>query len=98
MLQLDNGINVSLKSYADGHVIETCQTIPDDLLESLADKRLASHSVREGEMQHVASIPAALVDRWMREGFDVFNEPVRKTVARLKAENFGHFLATDKQV
>jgi hypothetical protein len=98
MLQLDNGVNVSVQSNVDGHIIETHQDIPDSLLKELADKRLASHNVREREMMHVAAIPAALVDRWYREGYDVFHEPIRKTVAKLKNENLEYFLATAKEV
>ncbi|MGC3025833.1 hypothetical protein ACPUER_11885 [Burkholderia sp. DN3021] len=98
MLKLDNGVNVSVASNTDGHIIETHQVIPDSLLQSLADKRLASHNVREREMMHVASIPAALVDRWLREGYDVFQEPIKKTVAKLKNENLEYFLATAKDI
>lgn len=98
MLKLDNGVNVSVTSNTDGHIIETHQTIPDSLLKDLADKRLASHNVREREMMHVASIPAALVDRWFREGYDVFQEPIRKSVAKLKNENLEYFLATAKDI
>jgi hypothetical protein len=98
MLKLDNGVSVALSSYADGHVIETHQTIPDHFLQNLADKRLASHSVRESEMMHVASIPVCLVDKWMREGYDVTQEPIRKTVAKLKNENLEYFLATAKDI
>jgi hypothetical protein len=98
MLRLDNGVNVSVTSNTDGHIVETHQVIPDSLLQDLADKRLASSNVREKDLMHVASIPAALVDRWFREGYDVFQEPIRKTVAKLKTENLEYFLATAKDI
>jgi hypothetical protein len=98
MLKLDNGVSVALSSNTDGHIIETHQDIPDSLLKELADKRLASHNVREREMMHVASIPAALVDRWYRAGYDVFQEPIKKTVAKLKNESLEYFLATAKDI
>jgi hypothetical protein len=49
-------------------------------------------------MMHVASIPAALVDKWYRDGYDVFQEPIKKTVAKLKNENLEYFLATEKAI
>jgi hypothetical protein len=98
MLKLDNGVSVDVQSNTDGHIVTTHQTIPDSLLKDLADKRLASHNVREREMMHVASIPAALVDKWYRDGYDVFQEPIKKTVAKLKNENLEYFLATEKAI
>jgi hypothetical protein len=47
---------------------------------------------------HVASIPVCLVDKWMREGYDVYQEPIRKSVAKLKHENLEYFLATAKEI
>jgi hypothetical protein len=98
MLKLDNGVNVSVTSHTDGHIIETHQNIPDRFLKDLEEKRLASHNVREREYMHVASIPVCLVDKWMREGYDVYQEPIRKSVAKLKHENLEYFLATAKEI
>lgn len=98
MLNLGNGVSVDLQSNTDGHIITTHQTIPDSLLQELSDKRQASHTVREREFMHCASIPAALADRWYREGYDVFQEPIRKTMAKLKNENLEYFLATAKDI
>jgi hypothetical protein len=98
MLKLDNGIDVDIKAYTDGLIIEKSQHIPTEFLDRLRDLRHDSMSVREREFQHVAAIPVALVDRWLKEGYDVYQEPIRKTVAKLKHENLEYFLATAKNV
>ena len=98
MLKLDNGINVSIEDNTDGLIIQKTQTVSDGFLRDLADKRLASHNVREADYMHVASIPVCIVDKWMKEGYDVFREPIRKSVAKLKHENLEYFLATAKDL
>ncbi|MEX3935074.1 hypothetical protein AB4Y32_25335 [Paraburkholderia phymatum] len=97
MANLDS-VQVSVSSNTDGHVIETHQVIPDSLLRDLEEKRLNSHTAREREFMEVASIPVCIVDKWLREGYDVFAEPIRKTVAKLKSENLEYFLSTAKEV
>lgn len=98
MLKLDNGVDVTIEESTDGLVIETAQVIPDSFLKELEDNRHASHNVREREFMHVAAIPVALVDRWLKEGYNVYEEPIRKTVAKLKHENLEYFLATAKDI
>lgn len=73
------------------------QHIPQEFLDGLRDCRNAS-SAAAGETHRVASIPCALVEKWQREGFDVFREPIRAIVARLKAEGYDFFLTTNKAV
>jgi hypothetical protein len=34
----------------------------------------------------------------MREGFNVFEEPIAASVARLRAENMGKFITTSKRI
>jgi len=97
MAKLDN-VQVSVSSNTDGHIIETHQVIPDSLLRDLEEKRLNSHTARERELMEVASIPVCIVDKWIREGFDFWNEPNLKIVAKLKAEGLGYFVSTDKQL
>lgn len=98
MLKLDNGIAVSIASHTDGHTIEKVQHIPQAFLDSLKTERFESMNVRETDYQRVASIPVCLVDRWLKEGYDVFQEPIRKTVAKLKSEHLEYFVTTGKNV
>lgn len=73
------------------------QDIPEWFLESLKDARTAS-AQRMGETHRVCSVPAALVEKWQREGFDVMKEPARAIVRRLRAEGYEHFIATEKAI
>jgi hypothetical protein len=91
-------INRSISENTDGHIIERVQHIPEGFLERLKAERDESTSVRETEHQRVASIPTCLVEQWLREGYDFWNEPVSKIVAKLKAENLEYFLTTAKSV
>lgn len=93
-----NDIRRSLSENTDGHIIERVQDIPDEFLSRLAATRNESASVREGESQHVASIPVCVVEKWISEGFDFWNESNAKIVAKLKADGLEYFLATGKQV
>jgi hypothetical protein len=86
-----------LKFQAGGLAVVRTQDIPDWWLESLKDSRLASRE-RAGETHRVASIPTALAEKWLREGFDVYREPARAIVQRLRAQGYEHFLTTEKRV
>ena len=76
------------------------QEISDDFLTSLKEQRNASKDQREGEFMRVASIPVVVVEKWMREGFDVMSgkHSAAEIVKRLKQENLHAFLTTDKSV
>lgn len=82
---------------AGERAVKTVQHLPQAFLDSLRADRNAS-SAPATESYRVASIPNALVEKWQREGFDVFRESARDIVARLKAEGYDHFLTTDKAV
>lgn len=81
----------------DFSAIKRQQHIPQEFLDDLADSRLRSSTERMGDFVKVASIPAAVYEKWLREGYDVGKEPVRKTIAKLKAENLEAFLASTKR-
>ena len=48
----------------------------------------------------VASIPTIVVEKWMREGFNIMTgeHSAAEIVARLKNENLEAFLTTEKSV
>lgn len=93
-----NDINRSLTENSDGHIIERVQQIPTEFLDRLKAERNDSSSVREGEMMRVASIPVVLIERWLSEGFDFYNEPARAIVAKLKNDGMEYFLTTGKAI
>ena len=76
------------------------QTLPDSFLTNLAERRAESDSAPSGDLLHFASIPAAVVEKWRREGFDVFSKAatVQEISKRLRAEDLTKFLATNKRV
>ena len=91
-------IGRSISENTDGHIIERVQQIPTKFLDRLAAERNESMSVREGESQRVASIPVCVVEKWISEGFDFWNESNAKIVAKLKADGLEYFMTTGKQV
>jgi hypothetical protein len=82
---------------AEGLFLKTTQEIDHDLLDCLKEKRMASRE-RTGELMHVASVPVVLVEKWLREGFNIYQAPAREIVARLQREDLGAFLATTRRV
>ena len=46
----------------------------------------------------VASIPTAVVEKWMREGFNLWEADGKEIVRKLKAEHLDMFLATEKRI
>lgn len=95
-----NDAEWSVKDDIDQLTIRKDQEITDEFLDDLKDRRFNSSHVREKEFMHVASIPTAVVEKWMREGFDILSgkHTAREIVQRLKAENLDAFLATNKRV
>ena len=83
---------------SDGVFIKRFQDIPQEFLDRCRATRDGSNNDLAGEYHEVASIPQAVVDQWLKEGFDVFNEPVRASVARLKAQGLDYFITTKKRV
>jgi hypothetical protein len=94
------GVNAEFGENADGLYLKRSQEIPQQLLDSLKEQRNDSTSRREGEFMRVASIPAVVVEKWMREGFNILDPNVngKEIVRRLKAENLDAFLTTDKSI
>lgn len=94
------GVTADIGANADGLFIQRSQEIPQHLLDSIAERRKDSAGKREGNFMKVASIPTVVVEKWLSEGFDIFDPNVngREIVKRLKAENLDAFLTTDKSL
>jgi hypothetical protein len=73
------------------------QEITSEFLQDLQDRFVGSKDP-SGELLCAAVIPTSIVDRWMRQGFNVFEEPIAASVARLRAENMGKFITTSKRI
>ena len=74
------------------------QFIPQSFIQDLRNQRFASTHTREGENQRIASIPVAVHEKWLREGFDLFQHSHKEVLKRLRAENLDAFITTNKQV
>lgn len=81
-------------------VIKREQKIPQSFLDRLKTERDASSNNKMGDYHRVASIPVAVVEKWMREGFNIWDKNVKasEVVARLKTENLEAFLTTTKRI
>lgn len=91
-----HNINVNFDENSEGLVIKKSQEITQEYLDSLKEARFNSKNAPSSEYHRAASIPVVIVEKWMKEGYDVFNEPVAKSLAKLKAEGLDYFITTDK--
>lgn len=89
-------IKVDFDENTDGLVIQKSQEITQEYIDSLKEARFESKHRPAGDYHRAASIPVVIVEKWMKEGYDVFNEPVAKSLAKLKAEGLDYFITTDK--
>ena len=82
----------------DKLVLHHSQNISKSFLDDLTDSRNHTSGVPSGEFLRVASIPTIVVEKWMREGFNIWEASGREIVKRLKDEDLGGFMATDKRI
>lgn len=90
--------DAALVTTAGQSAVHYTQEIPQDFLDDLADNRTASSNSRAGEEILVASVPMAVVELWLRQGFDVFREPHKAILKRLREQNLDAFIATNKAI
>lgn len=82
-----------------GLIIEKHQEIPEEFLSQLKGIKADSGSVREKNFMHVAAVPVAVHELWMkRDGYDCTREPIRETVRRLRKEQLDDFILTNKRI
>lgn len=81
-------------------VIKKEQAIPNSFLERLKVARDESSTNKMGDFHRIASIPTVVVEKWMREGFNIWDKNIKASeiVARLKSENLEAFLTTTKRI
>lgn len=79
-------------------VIQRSQEVTQNFLDTLKEARNASTSRPMGDWHRVASIPTAVYETWLRQGYDAQKEPIQKTVAKLKLEGLDYFLTTDRKI
>lgn len=84
----------------DKAVIRRSQDLGNHFLSNLATRRTESANAPMGDMHHVASIPTVIVEKWMAEGFNIFdpNVNIKEVVKRLNSEDMTGLMATSKNV
>ena len=83
---------------SDALVRKHTQNITQAFLDDLKDARNESTSKPMGEFHKVASIPTVVAEKWLREGFDLWEATGEQIVRKLQAEDMGAFMATEKRI
>lgn len=81
----------------DGLLIRKDQQITSAFLDGLKEDRETSKDPAR-EFHKVASIPVVVVEKWLREGFDIYREDLKAIVKKLRDEDLTAFMATDKRI
>lgn len=94
------GVTTGYGENADGLFRKHTQNISQAFLDNIKDVRNETSGKPAGEFMRVASIPTVVVEKWLREGFDVFDPNVngKDILKRLHAENLDAFITTDKSI
>ena len=80
--------------------IKRTQEITSTFLDRLKDERAVSTQTRMGDFHKVASIPTAVVEKWMREGFNIFDKNItlKDIIRKLNSEDMGLLMATERRI
>lgn len=71
-------------------IFKKFQDIPDSFVQGLRDQE--ARAPKGAEMRKIASIPVAVVEHWLKQGFDVHKESAQAIVNRLSTEDLGAFI------
>ena len=93
-------INWQVGNNSDGLFVKKNQNIPDEFLRSNYAQRVASSNATMGNYHRVASIPVIVADKWMKEGFNIYDGsvPPQEIIKKLKSENLEGFLTSNKSM
>ncbi len=90
------GIDYTVDKLTD--TIKRKQEITDEFLTECNDNRIESMNRPMADWEQVASIPVVVVEKWLREGFDVYRESLKSIMRRLRNEDLTAFITTDRRV
>lgn len=80
-------------------IIKNYQHIPDDFISDLKAGKMDSRNTRSGEMLLAMSVPVTVIqDIKDTYGFDMMEEPYRRSIVMLQALGLDAFITTDKQI
>lgn len=84
---------------ADGQLIlRREQSISQAFIDELKDFRQETSGRALGNHHKVASIPTIFVEKFKRDGFDVFREKPRDVLKYLRAKGLDAFITTDRSL
>jgi hypothetical protein len=96
MKLIDPNVAFHEGDHQGGLVIQHAQEITSEYLDELKAERAESGSKPTGNFHRFASIPTAVYEKWLREGYDARKEPARKTLLKLHTEGLDAFITTNK--
>jgi hypothetical protein len=84
----------------DRAVIQRSQDLGEHFLSDLATRRVESANAPIGDFHHVCSIPTVVIEKWMAEGFNLFdpNVTAQDIIKRLQSQDMTGLMATTKNV
>jgi hypothetical protein len=92
-------LQTALRDTSEGLLLHREQTIHSDYLDDLRKVKDASlEHMGNREMHRVASVPVELVERWMSQGFNIYEAPAKDIVKRLQAEQMDAFITTKRSL
>jgi hypothetical protein len=80
-----------LDATATHDVITTEQVLGDDFWEDIQAAKDDFH-IRLNGLTPVATIPEALANKWLREGFDLWSAPANEITRKLKIDGYDKFV------
>lgn len=80
-------------------IIKNHQHIPDSFISDLKAGKMDSLNKRSGEMQLMMSVPVSVIeDIKATYGYDMMEEPMRRSIQLLKALHLDAFITSDKRI
>lgn len=90
-------VDWQMGEHVDGLFIRKDQEITSEYLDALAEERLYSKAPAK-DWHKFASIPVAVVEHWMSQGFNVYKEHPKDIIKRLQREDLTKFICTTKEL
>ncbi|MGE8142279.1 hypothetical protein ACQKOE_09915 [Novosphingobium sp. NPDC080210] len=90
----------AVKIDGDKAVFKRTQDLGKHFLSNLAAKRIDTANSRMGDFHHVASIPTVIIEKWMTEGFNIYDKNVtaKDIIKRLQSLDMMGLMATSKRI
>lgn len=93
------GVQESLEPDDGGNLVRVYgQEFPNHYWEGLQWARDQDQKQRTKDLWRVGSVPAIFIEKWLKQGFNFFQEDARAIVRKCRQENLTEFLTTGKRV